>query len=134
MPADKPILFFDGHCNLCNRSVQFFLKHDPNGNVLMAPLQGQTAQKLLGDKYVGDSAPPSIVLYDRGKVYTESTAVIKAAAYTGSPLRFSHFLLAVPAGIRNALYRFIARNRYRWFGRSDTCLLPKPAYKARFLE
>lgn len=132
LKIDGPVVFFDGVCNLCNASVQFILKRDRAQVFRFAPLQGETFLSL--QHPAKNSAPDSIVLLENGKLYTESVAVLRIAGRLSFPWR----LLALPGWllpgfVRDPLYRCIARNRYRWFGKKETCYLPTAELKARFL-
>jgi len=129
---ENPVVFFDGVCNLCNASVQFILKRERSSVLCFAPLQGETfrALEIPGKELL----PDSIVLFENGKLYTESAAVLRIARRLSFPWRW----LALPGWllprfVRDPIYRFIARNRYRWFGKKDVCYLPTPELKARFL-
>lgn len=133
--SNGPVLFFDGVCNLCNRSVQFVIRHDKVGKVKFATLQsaaGQDAQKevlaALG------RIPDSLILMDNGRFYTQSDAALRLAGYLDGAWRWLRLLRIIPAFIRNPAYRFIARNRYKWFGRQDACMLPTPGLQSRFLK
>jgi predicted DCC family thiol-disulfide oxidoreductase YuxK len=131
-PAENPIIFFDGVCNLCNASVQFILKRDHTQVFLFAPLQGETFATLnIPEK---EKLPDSIILLENGKLYAESDAVLHIARRLSLPWRY----LALPGWlfprfVRDPIYRLIARNRYRWFGKKDACYLPTSELKARFL-
>ena len=133
--ADKgPILFFDGFCNLCNQSVQFVIKHDAQAKVRFSPLQNEAGQaareavkELLG--YV----PDSLILLDKGQYYTQSDAALHLALYLDGSWKHLARLRIIPALLRNAVYRLIADNRYRLWGKKEACMIPTPALKARFL-
>lgn len=128
-----PIVFFDGVCNLCSGAVQFILKHEKEHRLFFAPLQGETFRKIHEQQKT--EFPDSIVLYQAGALYVESGAVLRIARHlTGFWRLLSYPAWAIPPFIRDALYRFIARNRYRWFGKKETCFLPTPELRSRFLE
>lgn len=129
----EAIVFFDGVCNLCNGAVQFILKREKNPQLKFAALQSDTfrarAQHLLA------AIPDSIIFLEAGILYTESDAVLRISRHLRQPWRAMGFLgYLFPRCVRNPLYRFIARNRYRWFGKKETCYVPTPALRARFLE
>ena len=136
MPA---IILFDGVCNLCHGFVQFIIRHDPAGRFQFAALQSETGRALLTAR--GLPLPPpgvdpdSVLLLDtNGRLYSHATAVLRIARRLGggwAVLAAPGWLLPVP--VRDALYRFVARHRYRWFGRQNECWLPTPALKSRFL-
>lgn len=139
-----PILLFDGHCNLCNGSVQFFLKNDRKKTIRFASLQSNLARQLLSqaqlteliptNQNVDNEAPGSMVYFYKGKVYTKSTGVLKALQQMGLPFSLLQIFLIVPKFIRDGFYRWVARNRYKWFGRKEECWLPNPSYQHRFLQ
>ena len=131
---DKPILFFDGVCNLCNSWIQFVIKHDKKKQMIFASLQsryGQLAQEEL--RRQTGSVPDSLVLYYNNKFYTRSAAALKTAQLIGSGWQLFAAGFIVPGFIRNAIYDWVARNRYKWYGKQDTCMIPTPGLKARFL-
>ncbi|PSK89221.1 thiol-disulfide oxidoreductase DCC family protein [Taibaiella chishuiensis] len=135
VPEDKLIVLFDGVCNLCNRSVQFIIRHDPKGAFLFAPLQSDTGKALLAQLPVAlPGTPDSIILVAKDRVWRFSDAVLQIARRLDGAWPLAYAAVVVPRFIRNPIYRFIARNRYRWFGRQDHCMLPTAALKARFLE
>lgn len=128
---ESPVLFFDGVCNLCNSSVQFILKNDKKKIIKFASLQSEIAREYLNDKL---PLPDSIVFLEKGKIYTESSAALKIVPYLSAPYRLLRIFGILPKSLRDSAYRFIAKNRYRWFGKKDECLLPSPDYADRFLK
>ena len=133
MKENKPILFFDGHCNLCNGFIDFLVRHDKAQNVLVASLQGETAKKRLPEARIQELS--SVILLDTsGKIHTKSSAIFRIAwAVGGLFLLLTPFWL-LPRFFTNWIYDFVAINRYRWFGRRESCRLPTEAEKARFLD
>ena len=129
---DKDIIFFDGVCMLCNRSVRFIIKRDPHKHYLFCSLESETAKARLGDQR--DTLPDSIILQRDGKLYAESSAALRICQHLRAPWPFLSICLVIPPFIRNALYRWVARNRYRWFGKLEQCPLPDPAEQDRFLN
>lgn len=125
-----PIIFFDGYCGLCIRSVQFILKRDRKKVFRFASLQSAYAAQALPS----DTDTNTFVLQDNGKLYTRSGAAIRALQKLGGIYAFAVLLFAIPAFIRNAVYRFIANNRYGWFGKHESCYLPTAAMQDRFLD
>lgn len=124
------IVFFDGHCLFCQTSVQWLLKKDKNKNLLFASLQGKKAQELRNQQVW----PDSIVFFTDGKIYFESSAALKISAKLPFPFPLAIVFFIVPSFIRNALYRYIAANRYKWFGKSEACYLPNEEERARFID
>lgn len=138
MPTPAPaIILFDGVCNLCHGLVQFVIRHDPHGRFRFAALQSAAGQALLAAHGQPLSAavasPESVVLVAGGRVYTHSAAVLQIAAQLGGIWRLAAVGRLLPAAWRDALYRFVARHRYQWFGRQESCMLPTPALRSRFL-
>jgi predicted DCC family thiol-disulfide oxidoreductase YuxK len=139
--GEHPVVLFDGVCNLCSATVRFIIERDPAGAFRFASLQSAAAADLLGahgrEVGSGESAsadPASVLLVEGGKVYERSTAVLRIARKLQGPARFLWLFLAVPRPIRDVVYAFVARHRYRWFGRTDACLVPTPELRARFLD
>ena len=132
--AAPDIILFDGVCNLCNGFVQFVIRHDPAGRFRFAALQSEAAQALLAAHGLAPAAAPdSVLLLSGGQLYSHSTAVLRIARALGGVWALAGAGRLLPRAWRDALYRFVARNRYRWFGRQESCMLPTPALQARFL-
>lgn len=127
------IVFFDGHCNLCNRFIDFLISRDHANRLKFAPLQGRTAASELGSEF-NPGAPDTVVYKKAGATYTRSTAAIYAVAELGGLYSLAKILLVIPRFIRDWGYRAVAANRYRLFGRRDTCRLPTEAERQKFLE
>jgi predicted DCC family thiol-disulfide oxidoreductase YuxK len=131
--ARKPIVFYDGSCGLCHGFVQFMVRHDPDDTIQFAALQGDTAAREI-PAYLGSDLESVIFRDDDGAVYSQSTAALRAIARLGGAWRLATLLLAVPHGLRDIIYRYVARHRYGWFGTVDRCALPSPAVRHRFLS
>ncbi|GAA3989184.1 thiol-disulfide oxidoreductase DCC family protein [Hymenobacter antarcticus] len=135
MPSD--IIFFDGVCNLCNGFVQFVIRQDPKGRFRFAALQSEAGQALLATYGLtppaGAAELDSVLLLSGGQFYSHSSAVLRIARGLGGVWALAGVGGLLPRAWRDALYRFIARNRYRWFGRQESCMLPTPELRARFL-
>jgi len=131
--GETPIVFFDGVCGLCNSSVDFLLRHDHAGRLRFAPLQGETAARLLP---VADRENlGSLVFWDAGRTYRRSTAVVQILSRLGPAWRVLGGLLwVIPAPLRNGGYRAVAALRYRLFGKKEACRLPSPEERGRFLD
>lgn len=127
------IVLFDGVCNLCDKSVRFIFRHDPNAYFRFAPLQSLAAQKLLAD--AGASAPDmnSILLIEDGKVYSHSTAALRIARRLKAPFPLLWAGMILPRPLRDAVYKTIAKNRYKWFGQKESCEMPPKGLRDRFL-
>ena len=130
---EGPVLLFDGVCNLCNRTVQFLLRHDRRAVLRFAALQSETGVQLLREAGFQGPALDSVVLIANGRLFTHSDAVLETARLLGFPWSLAYGFKGVPRAIRDAVYRRVARNRYAWFGKRDHCLMPTPDLKARFL-
>ena len=128
-----PIVLFDGVCNLCNGSVQFILQRDPAGKFRFASLQSDLAQRLLTERGLDPKALDSVVVIDGGRLYRESDAALRIARDMKGAWKALTVFRVIPRPLRDWAYRLIARNRYRWFGKSDTCWLPTPELRGRFL-
>ena len=131
---EPAILLFDGICHLCNSSVQFVLKHDRSARFHFASLQSEVAKQFLAAYQQTGPLPESVILLYEGKVYSESDAVIQTLVLLGGIWKSALVFKLVPRFIRNAVYRWIAKNRYRWFGKYDSCSIPQPQWKSRFLD
>ncbi len=127
------VILFDGVCNLCNGFVQFVIKHDRRAYFSFAALQSDYAQQEPKLSDLGQSLS-SVVLIEAGVVYTHSTAALRILRRLSGlyPLLFAFII--VPVFIRNAVYNWVARNRYRWFGQTDQCMVPTPELKSRFIN
>lgn len=139
IPSKQPvhpasILLFDGVCHLCHGAVQFILQRDPHGSIHFASLQSEKGQELLS-AYRYEGSLQSVVLIENGELYTKSDAVLRVGRkLSGAWPILSLIGLALPRGLRDVVYNWIARNRYRWFGQSEKCMLPTPEIRSRFLE
>lgn len=127
------IILFDGVCNLCDSSVQFIIKRDPEGKFKFASLQSGIGQELL-KKHGLKSTINSFVLIENGKVYVKSGAAIRICKQLYGLWKMSTVFLVIPPFIRDSLYGVIAKNRYKWFGKKESCLFPSPEWKNRFLD
>lgn len=128
------IILFDGVCNLCSSSVQRVLKNDKDGHFLFASLQSSVGQQILQQYHLPVNHLQSFVLIENGTAYTRSTAALKVARKLQGGYKWLYPLIVIPIFIRDAVYNFIARNRYKWFGKRASCWLPKPEWKSRFLD
>jgi predicted DCC family thiol-disulfide oxidoreductase YuxK len=132
-----PVVLFDGVCNLCNAAVQWLIERDPTGRFRYASLQSAVAHGLLTahlSEEAIEALPDAIVLIDDAGVHTSSTAALRIAGKLGLPWKALAAFLVVPRFARDAVYRFIARHRYRWFGHREACMVPTPELAERFLD
>lgn len=133
MEFEGPILLFDGVCNLCNGSVRFVLKRNKKGNIRFASLQSEFAKKTLSQTDLPTDYLNSLVLIENGKTYVKSDAALRLSKHLNGIWRIGSVFLIVPKFIRNAVYDLIARFRYSWFGKRETCWIPDPKWEVRFL-
>lgn len=136
LESEKKIILFDGVCNLCNRSIQFIIKRDSKDVFRFASLQSDLGKKLLAERNINPQETDSIVLIEPNVAYyTKSSAAIEIAKELGglwSLIGVFNYIL--PENIRDHIYGFIAKNRYKWFGKKDECPLPTPEQKRKFIE
>lgn len=129
----RPFILFDGVCNFCDSSVNFIIKRDRKNQLLFAPLQSPAGRELAGQYGFKNDYLGSMVFVENGKAYTRSTAALRIATYLGGGWPLLKVLLLVPRFIRDAAYDLIARNRYKWFGKKESCMVPGPAIRAKFI-
>jgi predicted DCC family thiol-disulfide oxidoreductase YuxK len=128
------IVVFDAKCLLCSGSVHFLLRHDRKGVFQYASIQGATGSALLTKAGLPIDGLQTLLLVDGERIWQNTAATLRVAHGLGWPWRLAWVLWLVPAPLRDAAYRLIARNRYRWFGSSDTCLIPPRDHARRFLD
>ena len=135
IPENKQLILFDGICNLCNRSVQFVIKHDKKDKFLFTALQSNIGRKIIQELNIDTSKTDSILLFipDKG-LSIKSTAALYIAKHLRPPINILLIFIIIPNFIRNWIYDLIARKRYKWFGRTNECMIPSPEIKAKFLE
>jgi len=126
------IVFFDGVCNLCNLSIQYIIRNDPTDIFYFAPLQSEIAKKLIPHHLLGKEYE-SVILYENGIIYTKSTAALRIAKKLKSFNKLLWAFMLVPRSIRDFVYNIIARNRYKWFGKKNECMIPSPELREKFL-
>lgn len=131
---ERPVLIFDGECNLCNRSVQFVIRHDRKERFLFAQLQSEFAQKIVNNLPGLYQLPDSFIILYNGKCYFKTDAVILSGRLLGGFFRLLAILRLIPRFLRDSVYDRIAANRYRWFGKRDRCMIPGPELMKRFLS
>lgn len=136
MGTQAPLLLFDGVCNLCNGFVTFVIDRDPAAVFRFASLQSEAGRAALQahGRPVPSGDPETIVLIEDGRIYEQSTAFLRVARRLTCPSRLLYVFVVVPRALRDAVYAWTARHRYAWFGRSESCRVPTPALRARFLD
>lgn len=132
--AGDAVIVFDGVCALCNRWVRFLLRFDRAGRYRFAAMQGEHGRQLLAAHGLDPQDPMSFLLLEQGQAWTDSDAIVRVLQGLGGSWRLAAALRLVPRRWRDAGYRALARNRYRWFGRSETCRRPPPEQQWRFLD
>lgn len=128
------IILFDGVCNLCNGAVQFVIKHDKQKHFMFASLQSDAGQQLLKQHQLPQQSFNSFILIENNKAFIKSTAALMVAKQLNGIIKLLYGFIILPPFIRNAVYNFIAKNRYKWFGKKDTCMMPTQDLTSRFLN
>lgn len=131
--SDHPIIVFDGECNLCESSVQFVIRRDKDAKFKFASAQSEAGQKLQEQYGLDSIQSGTMILVQDGKAYTKSDAALRIAGELDGPWKAMSVFRIVPRFLRNGVYGIVARNRYRWFGKKDECMIPTPDLKERFL-
>ena len=132
--AAQSIILFDGVCNLCNAAVQFIIKRDHKNQFLFASLQSETGRLLVKQFNLDKNQMNSIILIENERAYLRSTAALRIAKRLSGPWFLLYAFMIVPKFIRDGVYNVISKNRYRWFGRKDECMIPTAELKAKFLN
>lgn len=132
MDKHQNIVFFDGVCGLCNSSVDFLIQKDTQRNLKYSPQQGDSIKSL--DIHVNPENMESIIFYSEGNIYEKSRAVAAIASKLPYPWKLGSLVRFIPTFIADPIYNWIARNRYRWFGKKESCRLPTPEERAYFLD
>lgn len=127
-------MLFDGVCNVCNRSVDFIIERDPSGHFRFAALQSEAARPLLERCALPAEFLDNIVLVEDDACYVRSTAALRIVRHLRRPWPLLYVLLLIPRPVRDVAYTWFARNRYRWFGKQQSCRLPNPELADRFLS
>jgi len=127
------ILLFDGVCNLCNYAVQFVIKRDRNAVIKFASLQSSIGQKLLLQHQLSNTQFDSFVYIKNNKIFLKSTAALHLMKDIGGIWKFLYAFIIVPEFIRNTIYNIVSKNRYKWFGKKDSCMMPNEKLRERFL-
>ena len=133
LPNDRLIVLFDGICNLCNSSVRFILKHDTREELLFSSLQSDASKNLLLHLNYKIRQLNTILVIEDGQILEKSDAVLKIASRLKFPWNLAAAFGILPRKIRDSVYDFVARNRYRWFGKKDKCVFTMNTYENRFI-
>ena len=135
LPPNKKIILFDGVCNLCDSAVQFVIKHDKKDVFRFVALQSELGQQILKHIGINPANIDSVILYEPGiAYYYKSAAALQIAKNLGGFLHFGTIFKIIPTGISNQLYDYIAKNRYKWYGKKEQCMIPTKELQAKFLE
>jgi predicted DCC family thiol-disulfide oxidoreductase YuxK len=129
----RPIIVFDAVCVLCSANARFVLRHDKRGHFLLAAMQGEVGSDLFRRHGIDPADPETLILVDGDRLLRDSDAVLAIYAALGWPWRAAAVLRLVPRSLRDPLYRWVARNRYRWFGKRETCWVPSAEQRGRVL-
>ncbi|WP_323788976.1 thiol-disulfide oxidoreductase DCC family protein [Psychroserpens sp.] len=135
LPKHKQLILFDGVCNLCNSSVLYVIKHDQDERFMFAPLQSAAGKQIIEKFNIDTSKTDSILLYSSEKgLSIKSSAALHIAKHLGFPRNLMTVFFIIPTFIRNWVYDFVARNRYKWYGKKDACMIPTPELTSKFLK
>jgi predicted DCC family thiol-disulfide oxidoreductase YuxK len=129
----KTILLFDGYCNLCHSSVQFVMKHEKSNELYFTSLQSPAGIELLKHYNINPLKIDSLVLIENETAYIKSSAALRLSKYLKGFYSLGYIFLLVPPFIRNWVYDFISKNRYKWYGKQDSCIIPDENLAKRFL-
>ena len=128
------VILFDGVCNLCNGTVYWVIARDIKNQFHFASLQSPFGKQVLQNFGLADEYMNSIIFLDNNEIYMRSSAVLRILKHLGSFYQTAYVFILIPEFLRNAVYNFIAKNRYRWFGKKETCMVPTPKLKSKFIE
>jgi len=131
---EHPIVLFDGVCNLCNKSVQFIIRHDQEKKFRFGSLQGEAAKRILSKAGLNTDELSTLLLVEGDKIYMRSTAVLRIAKRLGGFWKLGYAAIIIPRFLRDAVYNVVAKKRYKWFGRKQECMVPSAEVKGLFLE
>ncbi|MCM4158857.1 thiol-disulfide oxidoreductase DCC family protein [Antarcticibacterium flavum] len=136
IPKGKKIILFDGVCNLCNNAVNFIIERDKKDIFLFASLQSEIGQQLTAERGIDvEEAMNSFLLIEPGVAYYQrSTAALEVSKDLSGGYSFLSYFSVLPEGFRDSIYNLVAKNRYKWFGKKDNCMIPTPELKAKFLD
>jgi predicted DCC family thiol-disulfide oxidoreductase YuxK len=130
----QPVILFDGVCNFCNGAVNFVIKRDKKAVIQFAPLQSEKGRLYMRQFGLPENDIKTFVFIEDNKAYTRSAAALKVCRYLGALWPLFYGLIIIPKFIRDGIYNFIAKNRYKWFGQKEQCMVPTPDVRKRFLS
>lgn len=130
MKKNTPVIYFDGECALCTGVVQFLLKRDTKNIFRFASLQGKAGRNL----FLSDDEKDSFILAEGDKIYSRSTGALNMFRLLGHGWQIMYLFIFIPKSIRDGVYNFISKNRYKWFGKRETCWMPDAKWSEKFLE
>lgn len=134
LPKDKKIILFDGVCNLCDSLVQFIIKRDKKDIFRFVAFQSDLGKEIIKHIGIDPKNTDSVVLYEPGVAYYyKSRAALEIAKHLGGIFNLATFFRIIPSFLRNSIYDYVAKNRYKWYGKKDSCLIPSPELKSKFL-
>ena len=129
----QPVILFDGVCNFCNSAVNFVIKRNAKANIMFTPMQSVAGQELLAQYNLPADDMKSFIFIENNTVYKQSTGALKVCRDLRGLWPLCYGFIIVPRFIRDGIYNWIAKNRYKWFGKKESCMIPTPEVKARFL-
>ncbi|NDI98766.1 thiol-disulfide oxidoreductase DCC family protein [Flavobacterium sp. LaA7.5] len=134
VPKDKKIILFDGVCNLCDSTVQYLIKRDNKDVFRFVALQSEIGKQIIEHIGIDTTETDSIILYEPEKAYYyKAEAAIKIASALGGIYKLMNIFNILPKGLNNKVYDYVAKNRYKWYGKKEECMIPTPEMKAKFL-
>ncbi len=128
------LVLFDGVCNFCNDRINFIIRHDKKNHFRFAPLQSETGKKVLRENGRDDTDPDTFILVENGKIYDRTTAALRIARKLDGLWPLLYAFIIVPPFIRDVAYRIIAKNRYKWWGKQESCMIPTPEVRKKFVD
>ena len=134
MILDQPLVIFDGVCNFCNYWVNFAIKKNGKKDLMFTPIQGETAKIILPKYSISPNAFSSVIFIENGKSYTQSSAALQICRHLNGGWKLFYGLYIIPRFIRDFFYNIIARNRYKWYGKKSSCMIPSRELRSRFLN
>lgn len=134
LPKDKKIILFDGVCNYCNEKVNFIIKHDVKDIFRFATLQSKIGQEIVKQLGINSSVDSLILVEPRNAYYIKSEAIFKILKQLNTPLKGLLFFNFLPSLVKDMVYEYVAKNRYKWYGKKEVCMIPSPAIQSKFLD